>query len=58
VIGNIARFVYWVKSYKARKNPCSNYYLEFWGDEWGMGCTKEEIEKLKQIIRQFEKESK
>ncbi len=58
VVGNIVRFVYWLKSYKARKNSFFNYYLEFWGDEWGTGCTKEEIEKLNQIIRQFEEDSK
>lgn len=54
-VGNIARFVWWIKSLKIRKSIGMQYlYLDFWENEWGTECTKEEIEQLHQIIRQFQ----
>jgi len=54
VIGNIARFVYWVKCRKTCAGADIHYYSDFWNNEWGTECTKEEIEELHQIIKQFE----
>lgn len=56
VAGNTARFVSWLQYRNSKKNIYPDYYLDFWGDEWGTECTKEEIEKLNQIIKQFEEE--
>ena len=34
------------------------FYLDFWDNEWGTECTKEEIQNLKEIIKQFEEKYK
>ena len=57
VTGNIARFICWVKCHKIKKDVGIQYFY-LWENEWGTECTKEEIEKLKQIIHQFEEKHK
>lgn len=58
VTGNIARFIFWIKHRKTEKNISMYYYLDFWGDEWGTKCTKEEIANLKRMVKQFEEKHK
>jgi len=54
VTGNITRFMFWVKYRKTKRSIGMHYSLDFWGDEWGTECTKEEIADLKQMAKQFE----
>ncbi len=56
VTGNIARFICWVKYRKTKKSIGMYYTLDFWGDEWGTECTKEEIADLKHMVKQFEEQ--
>lgn len=55
VVGNIFRFVCWLKSHNSETNMETRYCTYFWNNEWGNECTMAEIENLKEIVRQFEK---
>lgn len=57
VTGNITQFVYLVKHHMLKRDKDIQYYC-LWENEWGTECTKEEIEKLKQIIHQLEEKHK
>lgn len=59
VVGNIYQFAYWIKRHKIKKDTGMQYfYLDFWDNEWGTECTKEEIQNLKKMIKQFEEKYK
>ena len=59
VVGNIGQFAYWIKRHKIKKDIGMQYfYLDFWDNEWGTECTKEEIQNLKEMIKQFEEKHK
>lgn len=50
VIGNIYQFAYWIKRHKIKKDIGMQYfYLDFWDNEWGTECIKEEIQNLKEL---------
>ena len=57
VIGNIARFIHWIK-YSRKKREIDWYYSEFWNNEWGNECTEEEIEMIEQLVKQLEEKHK
>ena len=57
VIGNIMRFIWWMNQRKRKKSMgILYYYLDFWGETHEY--TDVEIEKLYQILRQFEEKNK
>ena len=56
IVGNISRFICWTKCCKTKKDIVKQYPLYFWGDEWGIECTKEEIEELKNMVKRFEEQ--
>lgn len=56
ITGNIFRFICWIKCRKTKKDIVTRFPLSFWGDEWGVECTKEEIANLKHIVKRFEEQ--
>ncbi len=55
VVGNVYTFWAWVKDFdKRRRMGAQCFYLKFWGHP--VGYSEKELEKLKLILEQFEKE--
>lgn len=46
ILGNIARLIYWMKDRSIKKETEMCYYLNFWNNEWGIGCTDKEYRKI------------
>ena len=58
VVGNTLRFMYWLKRHNAETSGEMHYCRYFWNNEWGSECTMEELENLKEMVRQFEENNK
>ena len=54
--GNIARLVFWLKYRRTERYTGMHYCRDFWYNEWGTECTKEEITNLKHMVKQFEEQ--